>query len=415
MEADGFPKDEFLEVQRLYTSEHDSLQTHLSQIDPPALDSNTNYQELQRECEALQTEKRECENRCVQERADLEHSWQTQIEDENDRHRRVLPASPSGRNRDQVKQSLQRQIDDLKRSCELERDKSQQLLENERTRASETLNELLSRKMSAEDQTEIADLQQELHTLEADHRAQLEGARAQMSRDIGDKFRVTDALATEYRVKIEQQNRLLQELMDEFTRLSKNPEDALRRIHEQWDKEFAGTAKEFERLLADKRQEHGYGIDRLKREAQDMRGLLQSGNARNQQRLMQDKNEKEGLLEVLQKKLTHDLNKRRSEWEGLLSVLTERIEVLAAELDALQIRYETRDGRQSDRDEIESLTGQLRLVSTLLAGKLKDCHQFKTMIVEQEKVYNSHFGKSPSVGILQFIPELRPTPRSARL
>jgi hypothetical protein len=288
-------------------------------------------------------------------------------------------------------------------------------LDAERKRESTNSSGFVSLKSSAQDQAEVLALKQQIDKLEGDRRGQIEACQARKARDIDDQLRVNERFAKEYQTRIDQQNVALKELNNEFERLETNPDDELRRVREATAAESAAAVKETERRLKEMKHEHITALERCQKELHEWHNRVQTGPALYQQQFNQDRNEKEGFVESLQRTLSEGITKQKTDWEGHLSMLVERIEVLTAKRDSLQAQYETRDGRQCDFDTIEALTVQLRAVTSFLTGKLKDFGQYKNLMIEQEKVYNAHFGKNPNVGLCQFIPEMRSGPRSARV
>jgi hypothetical protein len=68
----------------------------------------------------------------------------------------------------------------------------------------------------------------------------------------------------------------------------------------------------------------------------------------------------------------------------------------------MRSKFETRDGRRSGLDMIHNVSDYLKTIQSELVSKVKDLSQFRVLIVEREKIYNSHFGKNPSVGVIRF-------------
>jgi hypothetical protein len=326
-----------------------------------------------------------------------------------------LPNVPSGRNRDQVRQSLQRQIGEIKQASDVERARLGQLLDAERNRGSSKSTESGALKSGAQDQDEVLSLKSELDTLERDRQSRIESCYARNGHDIDDKVRANALLAKDYEAQVDQGNARLQKLKDDFEKIGANPEDELRRVRERALTDYAAVAKESEALLRETKHRHITTMDRLKKELQDFHGRVRKDSSLYQTQMNQDRNEKEGLVADRERKICEGISQQQADWEGNLSMLVERIEVLTAALDSLRVQFETRDGRQCDNDTIDALTLQLRAVSALLRSKLKEFAQYKTLLIEQEKIYNAHFGKSRSVGIFQYLPEMVAGPRSARV
>jgi uncharacterized protein Smg (DUF494 family) len=141
---------------------------------------------------------------------------------------------------------------------------------------------------------------------------------------------------------------------------------------------------------------------------------LEDSDLQHRKQLSDAASSQKSSIELYLRTAHENIEKQKADWIGLLSYLEERIEVMRNKRDTMMNKYQTWDGRECDQQRIKNLEERLQIVQTILRGKITDLGQYRTLIVSQEKISNSLFGRSPNVGTLQLTSELRAGPRSAR-
>jgi hypothetical protein len=142
--------------------------------------------------------------------------------------------------------------------------------------------------------------------------------------------------------------------------------------------------------------------NQLLEQMQSVKIEIRNAEERNAQGV-RDENEGHQLaIARYKRKCRDELMKLRSESEAILAFLAERIEVLTLTRDTMRCKFDNKEGRPCDIDMIRKLVEHLKAVKTLLAAKVKDLLQYRSLFVGQDQTYNSKFGKNPNVAVLRF-------------
>jgi hypothetical protein len=62
--------------------------------------------------------------------------------------------------------------------------------------------------------------------------------------------------------------------------------------------------------------------------------------------------------------------------------------------------FQRRPSRQSEIDVIEQLQAALQTKTMQLTNAIKDCQEYKALLIQAEKEGNARFGKGPKIGVL---------------
>jgi hypothetical protein len=192
----------------------------------------------------------------------------------------------------------------------------------------------------------------------------------------------------------------------------KRLEDQLSAMPNDLQRDLREVDADSERRMVELAEAHHVQASKLETEAADVQNDMRNQRLQQHEKTVHAVRDNDKLLEDHERKLAADLVRRRNDWEALLAMLIETIEVRTKALEDIRTRFETKPGRQCDHDRIVALAIQLKGLKLHLAAKLKDFAQYKGLMIDQEKVYNSHFGQMPSVAVLQT--DFRAPARSAR-
>jgi hypothetical protein len=415
IENEGYSNMEFNALLSSFQSSLGTFQVDLSQIEPPKIENNSKYKELMAELDRLSADKQERESAQAIDRVAIQSSWELQTGTENERHAKATRAASSGRNRDQLKLSVQNQVADVKRSAEIEIAKRRELLDSKTKRFSESMSRILGLRDQIQNSPEIEGQNAQLIKFRNELQLKLKLALRQRSDEVQKAQSKRDLMETSFSSQISDFLNDIENRQRGFQKTKNSLEAELIRIQNDCDSELTSAINagglRTKRIVGS----HSAKLAELTSEIQAVRSELSNADRRNRKQLTDECAKQQDQFESLNTQLTTALEGTKSDWVGLLSYLDERIEVLTHSRNALKTKWETRQRRQCDLEVIEQLAQQLKTLQMLLSSKIKDLADYRTMMIEQEKAYNSMFGKSPSVGVLQFVQEVRFGPKSARV
>jgi hypothetical protein len=402
LETGGFSKEEYNSVRADRQNYFDSLGRELQDIQPPKLTDNALYQEVNLEFERLQREKREQAAAITAERNNLDDKWKGQVEAECERHKHTRPPSASGRNRDQVKQALQRQIDDVRTALHLETRRLQEVLAAEQSRHAESMKRYISICDDIRPVGDFSRAQDSLTKLKDEAQTEIDAAILRVKQETDSLQLANQVLAQEFVKKIETSERQLQDLIANFQISRESLNQQRLRLGSDRDRNASGSSNELDRQIRDLADVHSKKrLDLIKR-CDALRNEAIETEERNKIGLNEENNRQQASLIEYSRKVQEEIETRKSDWEGLLSYLLERIEVLTVSRDTMRAKFENREGRACDLDAIQDLQEYLKTIQFHLTTKLKDLSQYRSLMVEQEKTFNLLFGKNPSVGVYRF-------------
>lgn len=103
-------------------------------------------------------------------------------------------------------------------------------------------------------------------------------------------------------------------------------------------------------------------------------------------------------LDEFQKKCNDRVAIEKSQYIGIRDFLLEKEEVAQTQLEKYKSLFENRPPRDEEAERINILEKDLKFISTQLNALTKDYNLYKKMLITQERVYNTRFGKKPKVG-----------------
>lgn len=379
-----------------FKSEYEERQKELNSIQPPKLDNSNAYSEL----EQLKQDKQSHFNKATKERGEIETKWERIINEENERHNNTIKKSTSGRGREQVRQSIQQQIEDTKNAAEAERKRIQGELESIIASFKLKLAELNELKKEAEDQTEVNKLKQKLE--QDSHTKEIESALNKKTENLNNKLNDIERAKSEISKKIELKKQEMDSSNEQFESDKAELLSELQHTKEKYQREVDTVHNESENNLHTIANDHIKEFQRLQMEIDQMRKNIEDS-------LVNQEKQREETSRRLNAKIenyVHDQKKRYEEtktnWQGMIDYFNERIAVLKKNLEDSMNSFENRPSRECDIARINELESTFTIVKMQLSNNLKDMAQYKTMLIEQEKSLNAKFGKNPHIGVLTF-------------
>jgi hypothetical protein len=402
IEIAGFSKDEHRILSAAFQRNFDAFSKELQGIEPPALDDNAKYRELQVDLEKLRHWKGQRIDSMRSERNSIEARWEREIEAEYDRHSRSGVPSASGRNRDQVKQAMQRQIEDVRNTAQVEMNRLHGFMDIEMSRHDVAMKRIFSIREDVVNGSNVSRLREQLSMRAAEFEFEIDTAHARMIKSLKTAELSNEALMRKFANDAELSRNRFEDLISAFLRTTECLQMQIVQIGQGSDREMCHLSDEQNQMLTGMRELHSQKCTELSDLISHIGTELMEGSIRNQETLKAEADQQIAWLNEYDKNGVDDMAKRQADWQHLLSYLIERIEALTTARDVMRSKFETRDGRQSDLDMIQNLSDYLKTIQSELVSKVKDLSQFRVLMVEQEKIYNSHFGKNPSVGVIRF-------------
>jgi hypothetical protein len=414
IETEGYSKHEYKEQLAGFQATLEKCQQDLARIQAPKLDDNSKYQAMNAEVDRLKADKHRHENQQRMQRKQIEDKWNSQFQAESNRHFQALPAPTSGRNREQVRLALQKQIEEVKSRTDFEAKKTRELANAEEERFAASMEGLARQRNELQDGSDMSPWRDRLPNLQNELQKKVSDALNRKAADIQNAASGNRQLQQEVDEQIVKSMKNIDELKLEFAEAKKRLGENLPRIQDSLDANTLELKDIGNQQLAFATDSHRLQRKELEEMISNCRSDLEDSDRQHIKQMSDAASSQKSSIELYLRTIHENIEKQKADWVGLRSYLAERIDVMTNNRDAMMNRYQTWDGRECDRQRIENLEERLEMAHSILRGKITDLVQYRRLMVSREKIYNSLFGRSPSVGTLQFATELRAGPRSAR-
>jgi hypothetical protein len=330
----------------------------------------------------------------------MESDWQARLDMEREQSR---APSASGRNREQAKQALQHQISDARAATQIEIERLNLAKAAEQQRHEEALQRLRLLRDDIAAASDVSRSQARIAAVKVEDSAAIEAANRQTVEAIAQKRIEMETVARQFAADISSSKKQTASLTANFTPAKQLCEREMCGVRKQFECDALSTADAHRLQFRRLREGFSQKRNELTEQTQSFRIELQNAEERNS-RGLRDENERQQLaLAHYTQQCRDEQTKQRSEEAAMLAFLVERMEVLIAARDAMRGKFENQEGRPCDIAMIRSLVEHLRTVKALLASKVKDLVEYRSLFVGQDKAYNSKFGARPTVGVLRFV------------
>ena len=399
MREKGFDHSQYDEELKNFKTEYDQQQEKLNSIHPP---TNKNFALLDEKITKITNDIGLTLKANQKEREDLIDHYNNEIDNENERYRRTLSRNSSGRNREQVKQSLTNSIEQTKKEKQEEQERLMKILQQLNQQFLNDMVKCDEGKIAADNKENINKLENELAAEMQKKQMQISEANKQKENEVNkSKFRYESLKCTIESRKAEAN----QELMDENTKF----QELLNKVNGELEslvnknKEIEATAtRNHNNTMEQENASFKYHSEQVKAQIQVDRDALDQ-KAKDSKSVIKQKMELDEKELNKYKKNRENMNKQMiSDWNALNEFYDEKISVLEKKLQDVIDNYNSRPGRQCDIDEIEKLTVKLQIITAELKRNAKDLVEYRKLMVVREKEYNKKFGRQPNIGVLAF-------------
>ncbi|EAX94924.1 hypothetical protein TVAG_144310 [Trichomonas vaginalis G3] len=383
---------EIVALKEQFTTE----QNNLHSIKTPGT-GNGEFALLNATVETLQNELNGQKLSIDKERETILNSWKKQIEDEERRHQNI-GEGPSTRGRDQLKHTLQSQIDGVIESRENDEKKLRDilnLLNSESERVSKLYQTELENPLH---QTQVDSLKNELENVDEILENMIKTANNNKTQEIQEMKDSISKLNVDISTKIEKLNQEIKSENENSVNLLEKAKNDLEDIIEKSKHDDKTTSLELSQNLEKIHIKNDNEIDSTRIKIKQLKSKIANDKNTNEIIISSTKSQNEKDLEKAEKNFQKEVHKLQCNLTGLSDFLDEKIQVLEEEVQKLNANFDITKPRECDVEKIEMLEKKLVNTTAFLKSQLQEFMQIKSLIVSRENEYNKRFGSGPKVG-----------------
>ena len=398
LENEAKVNPEYDSLRAQYQAEFEMLQRELGEIQPPRVEDSDKFRELGDTLESLERERSQRSTDIERARTKVLESNQEEEALENERHKSALSSPVSGRNKDQYTLALRQQLEALKESAERDINKYREELAAEVARGLSITSINPSESIDT-DESSVNTLTEELAAVRADAKQKLKLKNREKTQDIEQQKKINEDTDLDFQRRKSEQIDTETMLTSEFQAKQQALAAELLEIKETLDSQFLNIHNESEAELMRLADEHDSAYQRLQELCDNHRTSFLANESLFRQHFDQTARDAEDLLNSLELAHNQDIAKVRAKHDGPIAFFQERIEVLTDKCAEARNRFEMREARPCDQEQIARLAQRLQTLHMQLTLAVKDLKQYKAMMVEQEHSINAKFVQSRSVGV----------------
>lgn len=382
-----------------YQGEYDEEQQRLAQITP--MSSNNNIiQELNDQIESLITEKAQKIRNYANQRHSIEGHWGIEIESDIMRHKAKIAQTASGRNRDQVKQSLHQQILDLMRLRGKEEQEKKDYLSKIMSDFRVEMEVLKAKLADVKSTTEIFSMQHKYEMIKTNSERSINVAISNKEVEINHVKCVNNDRRALYErelidLKLELENSKTN-YVDELAYYKAKLVDIQNWLAEELENQKQ-TVKD---KINESKANYEQSKSDLANEIEALNYLIREYKKKMIQEIDDFSTEKEMALNQQEEINREENTKQHKKLLSLKEFYEDRILILKKKLEAAIESYNERTSRISELEYIEKLEIKSNACLMQLRNGAKDLVTYKKLLVQKEYEYNAFFGRNPSVGVL---------------
>lgn len=405
----GFSRDEYNKLEAYYKDLDNQSQNELSKIQPPKLEDNEFYKNLVKTINELTKEIDIHVKNNENEKKSLLKKYTNEEEEENKRHNEAMRPNSSGRNRDQAKIGMMKQIDDMRKLKNNEVAKYNKILEELIQKHLQEMNELDNEKNKAMQKEKIESLNSELIRVKKEGENKIQDHANHFDSICNEKNREIEQTTIYYIQETTKSHTLIDQLTAEFETLKNELMKKINSIKKQSEKDLDDCQKLADKNMFNLSNTHSMSVHKITQGINSLKISIPTQKEKNEKELKDNSSQRQNEIDEYARSRRLEIEDIKIKWKGMKEFFEERISVLTAEKAKLMKMFEQRPSRDCDLEAIAMLNDHLAMVQSQLTISLNDYSQYKKMYVQQEKKYNAMFGKNPKVGTLQFVAGPRPT------
>lgn len=405
----GYSKDEYKKLEAYYIDLDKQLQDELNKIQPPKLEDNDFYKNLMKTINELTKDVDVHTKNNQNEKNSILKKYTEDEEAENKRHNEAIRPTSSGRNRDQAKIGMMKQIDDMRKLKNAEIAKYNKILEELIQKHMQEMSELENEKNKAMQKEKIDGLNSDLiqTTKECEKRIQ-------------DHTNHFDSICNEKNIEIEKttihyiqeatnHHSRIDQMTAEFEALKNELLKQINSIQKQSENDINDCNKTLEKNVFNSSNAHSMSVHKMTQDINSLKTSIPLQREKNEKEIKDNSSQRQNEIDEYARSRKLEISDIKNKWKGMEEFFEERISVLSSEREKFKKLFEQRPSRECDIETIALMSEHLKMITNQLNISLKDYTQYKQMYVQQEKKYNAMFGKNPKVGTLQFSAISRPT------
>jgi hypothetical protein len=390
---EGF-QHEFDNLLAGYKGTYDALEQEFSRIECPNLHLHLDL--LDADIQELEKSKRDS---IPTKRRALQLQWQQRFDSEDSRHLAAIPQPNSNHGRTQILRSLEDSSQFLRHSLFQEAGKLQETLAQMKMEHESEMVRLSDLKDQVSVNEEIETLRYHL-TAVLSHHAEVSVLEDRVRREIEVGRHAAHDLGFEMANQINEMNENVIRLQSEFAREHLLLTEEFTQIVIADDAALKKQSDSHRQLFHHAKHAHYNEVARLEHSFAREHATLGESS----EKFLRQKTKQAARLELRLSDTEKTFRRTKREQEecsqSFLAFYTEKIAVLEAQLRDMTEKCTGRQSRESELTLIEQLTRQLQALQTKLTGALTDLKESKSMLIEQEHVYNRYFGRNARVGVL---------------
>ena len=381
-------------------AEYDKEVSNLERIQAPEIENNPMFKKYDDDILELDQKRKEAEKSITDQKKALEEDWKSKFDQENDRHALCVVRTSVGTKREQMRLGLLQEIGDVKQQIQDEKQKLNDIINQLTNEHNQLMDKLRSDLISSQNTDEIDKLKKELESLSInsdDLKSRSISMFEKRCKDLQFGILEENKLHDNNVAAI---NRKISDIEKKFISLFKEIEKNMKESEINFEKECKNFKEGKENKIKDITQAHINETNRMMLQYENLKEDFGKSIANFQKRLKDNNSQYQSTIDEFTRTSKEDLERRKNDWAEMQKFYEEKINVLTNKRDEAIQQFEKRPPRQSEIDIIEKLQMNLQTRTIQLKNAIKELTEYRTMLVKQEKEYNSRFGKGPKVGIL---------------
>lgn len=383
-----------------YQMEYEKEESKLNSIQAPEIENNPMFQVFDRSIAELNNQKDDVRQIIEVQKKHLEDEWKTKFDQENDRHSLHVVRNSMGTEREQKRLALLQEIGDVKAQLKEEEARLNDIIHKLTKEHEMIMGKLNERLVESKNTDEIDSLKNDIENL----KKQSETNKTNSTNSFENKCKMSQSHISEENEQYEKEMKQIKEKIAQtktrFEAASKDIENKLNETAQSSEIAIASFSKQTEEKLKKAIQDHLLEMEGVKKQYENLKEELIKSNTMYQKKMTSKKAMNQSSIDEYNRSSQTDLEKRSKDWNEMRKFYDEKISVLTKKREEAIQQFEKRPPRQSELDIIEKLQVNLQTRTMQLKNALKELTEYRTMLVKQEKEYNSRFGKGPKVGIL---------------
>lgn len=389
-------KNELAEFVVMYQKQYDEQNKSLDQYNN--IQTEFDFSELDKIITELESQKDEIEQLKIRQKVDIERQHEEQMLNEKQRHMSAMDVADDSDSKSAMQERIYSQIAEEKNFRASNERNLKNDIENENERHTKVVNELKTA-LNAIDSSDVSKLSNQTDELKRELDSLLQKCEALLL-DEEQKFK--QRIDLENSQKNDNEEKMKQQLKMFSEEYLKTVSEITRDMEESDKRDVAAidniTQLNGQKILAASRQ-HSSNVKDLTKQIDELTQQTSLFLSQSKKSLISEENRLQSEISEYSRTCSLDIEKMINNSKTMCDFYDEKFEALQKKLTHFTEQWNSRPPREQDIRYIERLENRLAAVTYQLKSCIVDMKRYKEISQDQESKYNKHFGMKPKVAV----------------